>query len=66
MKLPSWRIDKLAQQAGKFEPKNLRRIISEMAEIDIRAKTSDNNLRDMLDLLIIKDKTNNAKNYEYS
>ncbi len=54
LNLPSWRASKLAQQSGKFEPEKLRRIIFEMSEIDIKNKTSESNLKSMLDILIVK------------
>lgn len=51
--LPSWRLSKLKTQAGKFEKGQLKNIINEFAEMDIKSKTSKANLLDELDFLII-------------
>ncbi|MGD0523265.1 MAG: hypothetical protein ABSA43_01760 [Candidatus Microgenomates bacterium] len=51
---PSWRVDKLERQAFRFSEGLLKEIISDLAEIDIKAKTSQGELLDSLDLLIIK------------
>lgn len=50
---PSWRLNKLKFQAKKFKKKMLKEIIDELAKIDIRVKTTRENLIDALDLLII-------------
>ncbi len=55
IQLPSWRVSKLAQQAGKFEAEKLRRIIFALSEIDIKSKTSDSDLKSMLDIIIMKE-----------
>ncbi len=54
MQIPSWRIGKLSSQASKFPERNLKETINELAEIDIRSKTSDENLKSLLDIFIIK------------
>ena len=51
---PPWRIGKLKLQAGKFAINNLKLIINNLAEIDIKVKTSKSDLFSELDLLIIK------------
>jgi DNA polymerase III delta subunit len=53
MSLPGWRIGKLKRQAGHFSEKKLKEIISQMAEIDVKVKTSKANLVQSLDFLII-------------
>ena len=54
MDLPDWRVLKLAKQSEKFELEDLKRIINELTEIDIKVKTSDNDLKELLDILILK------------
>jgi len=54
LNVPSWRVSKFAQQAGKFEPDGLRKLISELASLDVKSKTSDLDLRSSLDILLIK------------
>jgi DNA polymerase III delta subunit len=51
---PSWRISKLKFQCSKFSESLLKEIIDDMAEIDIKAKTSKADLISSLDLLLIK------------
>lgn len=53
LKYPSWRLNKLKFQAKKFKKEMLKEIIDELSKIDIRVKTSSENLIDALDLLII-------------
>ena len=50
---PSWRISKLKSQSQKFANGQLREIISELADEDIKAKTSKINISDSLDFLIV-------------
>lgn len=50
---PDWRILKLQNQAGKFKKGLLKNIIGELAEIDVRIKTSKESLIPSLDLLIV-------------
>jgi len=51
---PDWRVLKLAKQAAKFTTSDLEFLISALSEIDIKTKTSDSDLRTMLDLMIVK------------
>lgn len=51
---PSWRLSKLKSQSIKFGQEKLKQIISKMADIDIKVKTSKADLLTELDLLIIK------------
>ncbi len=51
---PSWRLGKLKSQASKFSIKKLETIISELSELDFKSKTGNSNLKESLDLLIIK------------
>jgi DNA polymerase III delta subunit len=50
---PSWRLNKLKIQSKKFTPGKLKELIAELSDIDIKAKTSEVNLLDSLDQLII-------------
>ncbi len=50
---PDWRVGKLKKQAEKFKKEELKQLIHELAEIDIKVKTSKANLIDALDLLIV-------------
>lgn len=52
---PAWRKSKLENTGKKFSKEKLERIISEMAEIDVQSKTSDSELRDLLDLLAVRE-----------
>lgn len=52
LEYPKWRIAKLESQAGKFSLSDLKKIISEMSKIDIKVKTSNENLFHSLDFLI--------------
>ncbi len=54
MQISEWRVSKLANQANKFLAGNLKEIINELSEIDIKSKTTDTDLRSSLDQLIIK------------
>jgi len=51
---PSWRVDKLERQASRFSEELIKELITDFAEIDIKAKTSQGDLIDSLDLLIIQ------------
>lgn len=51
---PDWRISKLKSQANKFSDELLKEVISDLAEIDVKVKSSKANLKDSLDLLIVK------------
>lgn len=50
---PSWRVDKLERQANKFKGDEIKKLINDLALIDIDVKTSKANLTDSLDLLIV-------------
>lgn len=50
---PSWRIGRLKRQASKFTKQQLKNLISDLAEIDVKSKTSQENLLDLLDFVII-------------
>lgn len=50
---PSWKISKLKPIALKFNENQLENIISELSIIDVKSKTSDSELIDLLDLLAI-------------
>lgn len=50
---PYWKVEKLKKQASLFTTQNLIELISYLCEIDIRSKTSLENLLDLLDLLIV-------------
>ena len=51
---PSWRVEKLERQASKFSLKQLEDVIDSLSDIDIKSKTSNSNLNDLLDLLILR------------
>lgn len=51
---PSWRVSKLKSQASKYSISILENVINKLSEIDIKVKTSNVKLIDLLDLLIIK------------
>lgn len=51
---PLWRLGKLKSQASKYTITQLETIISEMSELDFKSKTGNTNLKDSLDLIIIK------------
>ncbi|HLE48664.1 MAG TPA: hypothetical protein VI819_01395 [Patescibacteria group bacterium] len=51
---PPWRIGKISSQAKKFDKNEVEKIIEEMSEIDIKVKTSRANLKESIDLLLIK------------
>lgn len=50
---PGWRRAKLATQSQKFTKEELEYIIDELSKIDVLSKTTDENLSDLLDFLII-------------
>jgi len=50
----SWRISKLKSQSAHFTVQQLQQLISLLADIDIKVKTSKSDLISELDLLIIK------------
>jgi DNA polymerase III delta subunit len=52
--LPDWKISKMQAVVRKFSKEQLESIIEELSEIDIQSKTSDTELKDLLDLLAVK------------
>lgn len=50
---PSWRVNKLKVQSEKFKVETLKNMLSELAEIDIKVKTSKSDLVSSLDLLML-------------
>ena len=53
MTYPSWRIAKLKSQAARFKDGKLESLIDDLSQIDIRSKTSSENLKDLLDFTFI-------------
>lgn len=53
--IPDWKISKLQSVARKFSKEQLETIIQELAEIDVQSKTSDVELKDLLDFLVVKE-----------
>ena len=53
MPYPSWRTGKLRQQSQKFSESLLTQIIDELADADTKSKTTDSNLLDLLDFIIV-------------
>jgi hypothetical protein len=49
----AWRISRLVSQSKKFKAEGLKRIISSLADIDLKAKSSKAKLNDSLDQIII-------------
>jgi DNA polymerase III delta subunit len=52
---PPWKKSNLQGEAFRFGKEKLEEIIFEMAEIDVRSKTSDFELKDLLDLLAVRE-----------
>lgn len=52
LKYPPWRLGKLKRQASRFSEGLLKEIISDLADADIRSKTSQAELKDSLDFII--------------
>lgn len=50
---PNWRLAKIKKQASYFTKEQLRQIINSLAEIDLQVKTSQGELLDLLDLLVL-------------
>lgn len=49
---PSWRVSKLKTQAALIGPAKLKKVVKSMARIDLTAKSSNQDLASLLDLLI--------------
>ncbi len=52
--MPDWKKSKLQGVAKRFSKETLEWIIEEMAAIDVRSKTTDLELTDLLDFLVVK------------
>lgn len=52
---PSWRVARLENQAGYFDNDHLKKILNNLAAIDVDVKTSKATLTESLDLLIIRE-----------
>jgi DNA polymerase III delta subunit len=50
--VPTWRLAKLKRQASKFTTRLLKKIVFDLANADIKAKTSQMELSDSLDFII--------------
>lgn len=50
---PPWRLQKIVNQAVKYKPGQLGKIVENLAEIDYKSKTGKANVKDELDLLIL-------------
>lgn len=50
---PSWKKGKLASQASKFTQEDLKIVIEKLADADVKSKTSNDKLPDLLDFIII-------------
>lgn len=53
MPYPAWRSRKLRTQANKFDEQKLLEIYSELADLDIKSKTSKADMKDSLEYLIV-------------
>ncbi|MEK7526525.1 MAG: hypothetical protein AAB546_03540 [Patescibacteria group bacterium] len=53
MGMPSWKAGKIKSQANKFGLEKLTTLISRLAQIDMKTKTSNTDLPQSLDLLLI-------------
>ncbi len=51
---PSWRVQKLKRQADFFGKEKIKMAIDSLSDIDIKVKTSSANLKDELDLFIVR------------
>jgi|WetSurSiteA1Bulk_404760.scaffolds.fasta_scaffold08722_4 DNA polymerase III delta subunit len=49
---PSWRVEKLERQANRFTIAELKQTINQFSHMDIKAKTSDDSIMNLLDLFI--------------
>lgn len=50
---PDWRALKLLKQADKFSKEKLKLIINSLSKIDVKSKTSDSDLRTLLDFTLL-------------
>lgn len=51
---PSWRVEKLEKQSGKYSLRQIVDLINNFSDIDIKSKTSSGNVTDLLDLTILR------------
>lgn len=51
--IPAWKLSKMKNVAEKFDSNLLKEIISDIAKLDIKVKSSDTNLKTSIDLLIV-------------
>jgi DNA polymerase III delta subunit len=51
---PPWRIQKIELLSSKFGKERLNEVINELANIDMKVKTTSTNLKDELDLFILR------------
>lgn len=51
---PPWRLSNIKRQSAKFGKEKIKMAIDSLAEIDIKVKTSGANLKDELDLFILR------------
>src|SRR5258708_7001683 len=52
LEIPDWRKSKIKNQSDKFSLEVLSKVINELAEIDVKSKTSNEDLKSSLDILI--------------
>jgi len=51
----SWRVSKLEKQSKRFDSGKIENIIKRLSDLDIKVKTSKENLEESLDLLILQE-----------
>jgi len=51
---PPWRLQKLKRMADRYGKEKIKETIDDLADIDIKVKTSSTNLKDELDLFIVR------------
>ncbi len=51
---PTWRLSNIKHQAEKFGKNKIKEVIGELAEIDLKVKSSSSDLKDELDLYIVR------------
>lgn len=52
--IPSWKLGKLKNQVSRFNAGVLEDIIADYAQADTKSKTTDSNLIDLLDLIVVE------------
>lgn len=53
-KMSPWQLSKLKSQSNKYTEKQLKEIITDLAKMDVDAKTGKGTLKDSIDFLILK------------